>query len=554
MKFIACIALVLALLAALAGVVVPVQFGSVSETTLAAAGRAEGNVSLRQRAEELFALGKTGPAELLLRAEAESLRLQGIEPELSPLMDEIAAYRAEHPMLTYAGGPDVFFDQFLKLIRLPEEERGSVSVNALLIPAGNRAELLDYLKQSSNATVLKLLETRRLTSVTRFMPVSAPAGAPLDSAILTSALLVQGNYLQESLTREIRGLAVRALELDHRATDQLEAFYLSVLGSGQRLNWIALAEWVRPVQSWPELVSLTTFLRQNPEQLSLLYAAVVLSGEPQAVTAYLRADNTTPWQDLALGLSHGKLALDALLESGRPVSRTPFWLKPLVEQVPPEFADWAFRAPALALGLKLALFFLAGLFLAMSLKRFLAGESVRETRRRGPLAVMTDVGLGGVLVVILVLATEPNLLAQTVSEPGKLFLEFEITQPSDIVNQETMDTSGLDQITLLVLLIFFVVQLVIYSVCLLKLAQIRNAPVPADTKLKLLENEDNLFDAGLYVGLSGTVISLLMLAMGIVQASLVSAYASTLFGIIFVALLKILNVRPMRRKLILETN
>jgi hypothetical protein len=34
---------------------------------------------------------------------------------------------------------------------------------------------------------------------------------------------------------------------------------------------------------------------------------------------------------------------------------------------------------------------------------------------------------------------------------------------------------------------------------------------------------------------------------------LMSAYASTLFGILFVAILKILHVRPYKRRLILET-
>ena len=62
--------------------------------------------------------------------------------------------------------------------------------------------------------------------------------------------------------------------------------------------------------------------------------------------------------------------------------------------------------------------------------------------------------------------------------------------------------------------------------------------------MRLLENEDQLFDFGLYVGLGGTVLSLILVAVGIVEASLMAAYASTLFGIIFVALLKVLHLRP----------
>ena len=80
----------------------------------------------------------------------------------------------------------------------------------------------------------------------------------------------------------------------------------------------------------------------------------------------------------------------------------------------------------------------------------------------------------------------------------------------------------------------------------------RRQKLEPQTKLFLLENEENLFDLGLYIGLAGTVASLILLAMDIAQVSLVSAYSSTLFGILFGAALKILHVRAYRRQLILE--
>ena len=112
----------------------------------------------------------------------------------------------------------------------------------------------------------------------------------------------------------------------------------------------------------------------------------------------------------------------------------------------------------------------------------------------------------------------------------------------------------LNQVTLLVLLLFFVVQLVIYCFCLIKLKEISKQPQSPQMKLQLLDNEENLFDFGLYVGLGGTVLSLILVAIGIVEASLMAAYASTLFGILFVAMLKVMHLRPYRRKLILETD
>jgi len=106
---------------------------------------------------------------------------------------------------------------------------------------------------------------------------------------------------------------------------------------------------------------------------------------------------------------------------------------------------------------------------------------------------------------------------------------------------------------LLTLLAFFVLQLLIYISCLVKLAEIRRQPVLPRVKLKLLENEDHLFDAGLYLGFVGTIVSLIIASVGLVKFSLMAAYSSTSFGIIFVVIFKIFHLRPTRRRLLLET-
>ena len=95
--------------------------------------------------------------------------------------------------------------------------------------------------------------------------------------------------------------------------------------------------------------------------------------------------------------------------------------------------------------------------------------------------------------------------------------------------------------------------LIIFVLGLLKLKSIKNDEGSTVMKLRLLENEENLFDTGLFVGLGGTVISLILLNVWqLKEASLVAAYASTLFGILFVAVLKIGFVRPYRNLLIRE--
>jgi hypothetical protein len=50
----------------------------------------------------------------------------------------------------------------------------------------------------------------------------------------------------------------------------------------------------------------------------------------------------------------------------------------------------------------------------------------------------------------------------------------------------------------------------------------------------------------------GTIISLILVSLGVGKFSLMAAYSSTSFGIIFVSIFKIFHLRPTRRKLLLE--
>ena len=59
-------------------------------------------------------------------------------------------------------------------------------------------------------------------------------------------------------------------------------------------------------------------------------------------------------------------------------------------------------------------------------------------------------------------------------------------------------------------LLFFVLQGLLYIACLVKLAEIRRQKVGSRIKLRLLENEDHLFDAGLYLGFVGTIVSFIL--------------------------------------------
>ncbi|MDC0050676.1 hypothetical protein OAJ79_03500 [Verrucomicrobia bacterium] len=94
-----------------------------------------------------------------------------------------------------------------------------------------------------------------------------------------------------------------------------------------------------------------------------------------------------------------------------------------------------------------------------------------------------------------------------------------------------------------------------YLTCKSKVDEIRQGEGDPLLKLRLLENEDNLFDMGLYIGIAGTALTLAikMLApqFGI---SLSVAYASNIFGILCVALVKIHHVRGTRQQLIMDAD
>ena len=105
---------------------------------------------------------------------------------------------------------------------------------------------------------------------------------------------------------------------------------------------------------------------------------------------------------------------------------------------------------------------------------------------------------------------------------------------------------------ILPMLLFFVLQAVLYVSSIAKLAEIRRQSIAARMKLSLLENEDHLFDAGLYLGFLGTIIAFIISSVTANQFNLMVAYSSTSFGILFVVIFKIFHLRPVRRTLLLE--
>jgi hypothetical protein len=306
---------------------------------------------------------------------------------------------------------------------------------------------------------------------------------------------------------------------------------------------------------------MATLFRARPDQRDVLYTALEFSGAADPVFNYLANFPETAQADLELALGLGPAAVDRLVTAARPLYR-PIGLAdilqdPLETLRPPALTRLSLDQRPSALLAKAGLFLAAGLFFALAM-----GAAWRSSLRDVepvPWATASIVARNCFLSMIAALTLwtlfEPAILKSHNPEsatPAAPRLEFAVADTLDALKTPVQAMQDINQVTLLVLALFFIVQLVIYCFCLIKLKEIARQKLSPELKLKLLENEENLFDFGLYVGLGGTVLSLILVAIGIVEASLMAAYASTLFGILFVALLKVLHLRPYRRHLILQ--
>ena len=216
--------------------------------------------------------------------------------------------------------------------------------------------------------------------------------------------------------------------------------------------------------------------------------------------------------------------------------------------------DLSLRTPEFALILKWLLYLAGGFLLAMAVRFARRPVSVleRPLQVRGLHFAREILFALGFLLVVLLLS-EPFLA----SESQKTEFRFQLRLPTGgstvPAGKPDASTTFMNQTVLLTMLLFFVLQSLLYAASLVKLAEIRRQRVPPRIKLRLLENEDHLFDAGLYLGFLGTIVSLILVSMGVFkQPSLMAAYSSTSFGILFVVAFKVLNLRPARRKLLLE--
>ena len=415
--------------------------------------------------------------------------------------------------------------------------------------------VLELLRGSAQPGVQELLRCRALTNTVLFPPSQSASGQAMDTALAVCGLLLEGRHLSDRLSAAVLSLA----SASNQGGDpqRLEQVLLDVMSSGQRFNWDQLVEFTGQIQDTETLRLLAHLVRGSDADVPLLFAAVELSGKPALVANYLVSFSRTGMKDLGASLRFGAGGVNELLQRNQQLYSSRF-LRPVSGQTPfgavlSAASELCWRTPRLGLTMKW-LFYLAGGYLlaaALHFARPAVSALERPLHVRGFHVAREILFALGFLLVVLLLS-EPFLAqdSQRVEFPFRL----RVPTMGSVVSAGTTGAarSIMNQLSLLTLLLFFVLQGLIYTACLFKLAEIRRQNLTSRLKLKLLENEDHLFDAGLYLGFAGTIISLIPVSLGVIQPSLMAAYSSTSFGIIFVSAFKIFNLRPLRRKLLLE--
>lgn len=544
--------LIVATLLAATAILVPAHVRTVDQSVLELGANA--GTSPSEAIAVVLNAAQVGPAQRLIEA------TQFGPSERSQFQAQIDGLLTKSPQFAISGGADPTFQDFLELTQITEAKNNAVV--PLLLPRSERASLSGTLSESSNANVAALLAIRNQSGLLRLHPANHAAGAPYDSGVLTLALLIEGGHFRPDLAQQIGALAAQSALNTPAAIRACEDLVIATLSLGRQLDFRSLANLALITETPSDWAQMATLFRAQPDRISQLYATLRFSKSPEQVFNYLASHSDTGNADIDQALQLGPGAVKILLETKRPIYRPASIAKQITDLLSPyrpaAFVTISHDSPQAGVALKFAIFVLAGLAFAFSMGaawRASIGKGRPVVSKVNPMIWTRDVLLSLVVAVSIWTFFEPDILkSQDTETDSGPRIEFAVADTLQSLKSPVKAMQDLNQVTLLVLALFFIVQLVIYSFCLIKLREISKQKLSADLKIRLLENEENLFDFGLYVGLGGTVLSLILVAVGIVEASLMAAYASTLFGILFTAILKVMHLRPYRRTLIIEAS
>ena len=428
-----------------------------------------------------------------------------------------------------------------------------------------------------------------------------------------TAMSLEKEYYTSDTAFEIGRLSQKMLQGDFESKERIRSFFWAAHQLARKMNLIQMAELTQSCPNLQSIFDLSALIRMRNRPLSesigkikaadrelgflpmnerevaranlrrlieekrvvekdferelqVIYAATLLSSNPSGVYQFVKnypvfkkdgdlEAAVSALRDLKIAMSHGKGALDHLLEQGKPIHEDGPFLSSISTVFPliggGLLTYLSHSQVDLALLLKMSLicgsFFLFILFIG----GILPNPSYKRSRGNLFLRWVMQVSGASLLLLLSILALEPSLLQSPRGQVSVAGFDFALANLLAYANEESMADQNLTEVTAIIAGAFLLVQVVIFMICLSRVSEVKQEEGSAKLRLSLLDNEDNLFDLGLYVGLGGTVLSLiLLLILDVKQDALIGAYTSTLFGILFVAALKIFIVRPLRNDLL----
>ncbi len=464
-----------------------------------------------------------------------------------PFVESAKRLLKKYPVWRVSGGDSPFFETFCSTIDLPKGD--FVPVYDVLASRENRKKMTEFLKQSKNAGVKKILEMRNLNTV-MLPPAYTNAGAPFEASLLTLALLSQSSNMSESFAYEFS--QVVADIANPTTQDKFEKCIIGVLALSKNLDYSSLSSLFKVFKHFDEVFEFAKIFTSQKDMhfRCCMYSASIMIGNAQLCSNYLKDAQMQKWGNLSFALGCGEGGVRTLLENDKPIyENSPFeeYIDAYCSPMKNLFSSVCVKNLQIALAIKVLITLIGTSVIASGILRFVGFS------KDGAFYSFRCILIGIVLSILFFVAIEPSAFDVKIQNNEATDIKIVFNKiKSNIVGDKDIMSIDTDTATLAAIALFFVVQMIVYIVCLVRISVIKRTKANASLKLKLLENEDNLFDLGLYIGLSGTVASLILLTFGVITASLMAGYTSTLFGILFTALVKIVHLRKFKRKLLIE--
>ena len=513
------------------GLFLPVRFHALEEKALFAAGK--GTPSLSELAASLLNSEHLG-AGLRIALLAQSMDIPG-GPETVASAQTILSSRRD---LAWLGTRDARLEQVLATSGIAFEKNVTApsAILTLLLREPVRLRLRQSLKANPSPGVQSILQSLDLKPLPPLLPAGQPGGQPLEAVTLLTAHLLDTSAFSPALASELKTAAYAANE--ERTLKPLQPALLSLLSLARRFDYDSLRELVGGVQTLAALDWLAGQARSPAEPGDLLLAATLWTGPADRLTS-LPESGKKPWAILSSSLAAGRGSLELLVQRRCPVFTNPV-------PVPPALVPWLLLWERPLLFLRAVLLLLGSWLVVKALWTILQSTSPEAPGPWRPVPVFAQAVM---LALLLGSLPEPS-----VTRPKPLpTYRLSLALPGSAVKMDKSPRFSMEPTNIITLVIFLTIQIAVYRICVRRIRQIETGPGDTALKLKLLENEDNLFDSGLYVGIGGTAIALVLQVLGVIQPSLLAAYSSNLFGITCVAVIKIFHVRACKQRLLLPS-